>query len=71
MKKLIAPGIWHVRVREDVPAAFGRQTERDHLQDLDLQGRTILKCVFKNRTRTWTGLIWLRIGTSCGVLRTE
>jgi len=36
-----------VRVREDVPTAFGTETERDHLQALGLQERAILKCDFK------------------------
>jgi hypothetical protein len=47
IKKLGAPGICHVLVREDVLTAFGRQNERDHLEDLGLEGRTILKCAFK------------------------
>jgi hypothetical protein len=40
-----------------------------HLQDLDVDGRIILKWIF----RKWddevsTGLIWLRIGTVGGLL---
>jgi hypothetical protein len=47
MKQLGAPGVWHVWVREYVRTAFGKQIERDHLEDLGLEERTILKCVFK------------------------
>ena len=35
------------------------RTERDILEDLSIYGRIILK---------WTGLIWLRVGTSGGLL---
>jgi len=40
--------------------------ERLHLEDPDVDGRIIL-----NRKKdgwAWTGLIWLRIGTVCGLL---
>ena len=47
IKELSAPDIWHIRAREDVRAAFGRQIERDHFEGLGLEGRTILKCVFQ------------------------
>jgi hypothetical protein len=43
--------------------------EREHLEDLDLDVRIILKWVFKKRIgEVLTGLIWLRIGTSGGRL---
>jgi hypothetical protein len=38
--------------------------ERDHLQDQIVDGRLILKVLNKLGGRSWTGLIWLRIGTS-------
>jgi hypothetical protein len=43
--------------------------ERDHLEDTVVDGRIILRCIF----RKWdvgacTGLIWLRIGTGGGHL---
>ena len=43
--------------------------EGDHLEDPDVGGRIILKWISKNwDEEAWTGLIWLRIGTSGGLL---
>ena len=37
--------------------------ERDHMEALDVDGRIILKEIFKQQAaRAWTGLIWLPIG---------
>jgi hypothetical protein len=45
------------------------QKERDHHEDLDLGGRIILEWVLERRDGVvWTGLIWLRIVTSGGLL---
>jgi hypothetical protein len=41
----------------------GNMRERDNLEDLNVDGRKILKRIFKNRDGAWAGLIWLRIGT--------
>jgi hypothetical protein len=40
------------------------QKEREHKDDLDAGGSIILKWVLKKFGVVWTGLIWLRIGTS-------
>jgi hypothetical protein len=41
---------------------WGDLRERDHLKDLD--GRIILKWILKKWDEgTWTGFIWLRLGT--------
>jgi len=35
-----------------------------HLEDAGIDGRILLKCIFRNWDgEAWTGLIWLRIGT--------
>jgi len=52
--------------RGEVYAEFwwGNVRERDHLKDTDVNGRIILIWIFVNwDVGTWTGSIWLRIGT--------
>jgi hypothetical protein len=45
------------------------QKVRDHKGDLDVGGRTLLKWILERWDRVvWTGSIWLRIGTSGGLL---
>jgi len=48
---------------------WGGLRERDHLEDLGLDGKTILKCVLKTWDgKSWTGLLWLRIWIGGGIL---
>ena len=43
----------------------GSMKERDDMEDIGIEGRTILKCMLKKWDgRAQTGFIWLRIGTS-------
>jgi len=43
--------------------------ERDHLEDPDIDGRIILRCIFRKwDVGSWTGLMWPRIGTGGGIM---
>jgi hypothetical protein len=43
--------------------------ERDHLEDLGVDGKIILEWILGNYGgKVWTRFIWLRIGTSGGLL---
>jgi hypothetical protein len=47
----------------------GNLMGRDHLEDLGVDGNIILQWILgKWCGRVWTGFIWLRIGTSGGLL---
>jgi hypothetical protein len=47
----------------------GKPKVRDHWEDLDVGGWTIIKWILERYDwMVWIGLIWLRIGTSGGLL---
>jgi hypothetical protein len=46
---------------------YGNLKERDYLEDLGLDGRIILRWIFKKWGGARNGLMWLRIATGGGV----
>ena len=61
--------MWHLWKRREIHAQWGIPKERDHLKDTGVDGRIMIQFVLnKLYGRTWTGLLWLRIGTSGGLL---
>jgi len=48
---------------------WGNLREKDHLEDPGVDGRTILRRIFRKwDVGVWTGSSWLRIGTGGGYL---
>jgi hypothetical protein len=46
---------------------YGDLKRRDHMRDLAIDGKIILKSILnKYGLGAWTGLIWLKIGSSSG-----
>jgi len=42
---------------------------RDHLENLGVDGKIIIKCIFNKWDElAFTGLIWLQVGTGGGIL---
>ena len=48
---------------------WGNLRERYHLEVPGIDGKIILRCIFRTwDVGAWTGLMWLRIGTDGGLL---
>ena len=48
---------------------LGKLRRRDHMEDPGINGRLRIKWIFRTwELGAWTGLSWLRIGTSVGHL---
>jgi hypothetical protein len=58
--------MWHAWGRGEV--CTGSSGERDHWGDPDLDGRIILRWIFRKWEGVETGWSWLRIGTGGGHL---
>jgi len=54
------------RVEVNIGFWWGNLRERNHFEDLVLDGRIILKCIYKDWDRSWTELIWLIIYSYTG-----
>jgi hypothetical protein len=47
----------------------GNLKERDHLEDLGMDGRIILRMIFRKWDRVWIELIWFRKGQVAGTCK--
>jgi len=57
------------RVEVNTGVLWGNQREREHLEDPGLDGRIILRCIFRNwNVGAWTRSSWLSIRTDGGNL---
>jgi len=58
--------VWTISVYR---VLVGKPEERDHLEHPGVDGRIILRWMFRKwDVGVWTGLIWFRIGVGCGHL---
>jgi len=49
---------------------WGNLRETDHLEDPDLDGRIVLRWIFRKwNVQLWTGLIWFRMGQVAGTCK--
>ena len=46
---------------------WGTTNEKDHLEDLSLGGRVILKLMLQKQGEEWIGFIWLNAGKTGGL----
>lgn len=60
--------IKHVRGEILIGCSVGKLEEKSSLQELDVDGRIIVKCIFKKWNRGITVLIWPRIRRGSGLL---
>jgi hypothetical protein len=61
--------VTHMEEREVHTGLWGGDLrEGDHLGDRGVDGRIILRWIFKRWDGAWTGLLWLRIGPGGGPL---
>jgi hypothetical protein len=69
----VCVGGWGGDVRCIQACGGGNLRDKDHLEDLDIDERTIFKKYnfHKWDRRAWTGLVWLRTGTGGGLLWTR
>jgi hypothetical protein len=55
-----------VRVEAHTGFLWGNLRERDHFEDPGIDGRIILRRIFRKwDVGVWTGSSWLRIGAGC------
>ena len=60
---------WNGRGMWNVWEGVEKLKERGYLEDPGVDGRIILRCIFRKwNVSSWTGLIWIRLGTGGGHL---
>jgi hypothetical protein len=62
--------MWHICGTGEVHTQFWWEDlrEREHLEDLDIGGRIILKGTLNKWDGALTGLVWLRVGAVVNVV---